>query len=162
MEGFIHYAGTGLPAQYYWKMHQVLLPKGPTAQRRIHFLANMDHHRQYEDYKECLTQLSLLQSILKQDDKMCLLHCESTGTKVHTNILLSILGFSFLPWIDQGRHTATTTKDDRFNCHTPHSLESSMRLNWDRNWFPQPRKDCDFGATQLANLFANSTAATRF
>lgn len=64
MEGFIHYTGTGLPAQYYRKMH---LPKGPTAQRRIHFLANMDHHKQYEDYKECLTQLSLLHSILKQD-----------------------------------------------------------------------------------------------
>lgn len=63
MEGFIHYTGTGLPAQYYRKID--LVPKGPFAQRRIHFLANMDPHRQYEDYKECLTRLSLLQSILK-------------------------------------------------------------------------------------------------
>lgn len=69
MEGFIHYTGTGSPAQYYRKMHLVLLPKGPDTQRRIHFLANIDPHRQYKDYKECLTRLSLLHSILKQDQR---------------------------------------------------------------------------------------------
>lgn len=89
MEGCIHYTGTGLPAQYNQEMHLVLLPKGPTAQRRI-WIPTDNMKTTKNAWRDC--HYCILYS--NRIDETRLLHSESTGTKVHTNFLLSILGFS--------------------------------------------------------------------
>lgn len=160
MEGFIHYTGTELSAQYCQKMHLVLLPKGPTAVGNT-FSGEYGSPQTIWRLQRMLDEIVII-AFYTQTGSTRRVFC-TAKVLVPKYIQTFYCRFSvsvLLPWIDQ--HKTTTTKDDRFNCHLPHSLESFMGLNWDRNWFPQPRKDCDFGATQSANLFANTTAATSF